>query len=140
MEQSADLGTPMRGWRAGVARAGGRSSWPTRCGHGDKNSFGPGRRAVKRLNGPTSKQPQAPVRRANCSWAEYFDPTGAGLGGGAYNDATSSLALTKALVTLNEAEGSPGVGGGVYTLGTFTDLFTLIVGNEASTSGDDVGP
>jgi hypothetical protein len=46
------------GWRAVVARAGGRSSWRTRCGCGDKHSFGPGRRAVKRLNGPMAKEPQ----------------------------------------------------------------------------------
>ena len=68
------------------------------------------------------------------------DHGGAGLGGGAYNDATSSLSLTKCLVTLNRADGSPGIGGGVYTLGTFADILTLIVGNHASTSGDDVGP
>jgi hypothetical protein len=52
-------GHPLPGWRAGVARAGGRSSWRTRCGCGDKHSFGPGRRAVKRLNGPMAKEPQA---------------------------------------------------------------------------------
>src|ERR1019366_2950289 len=46
--------------QAGVARAGGRSSWRTRCGCGDKHSFGPGRRAVKRLNEPMAKEPQAP--------------------------------------------------------------------------------
>jgi hypothetical protein len=65
---------------------------------------------------------------------------GAGLGGGAYNDATSSLTLTKCLVTLNEAEGATGIGGGVYTLGTFTDPLSLIVGNHASTSDDNIGP
>jgi hypothetical protein len=50
------------GWRAGVARAGGRSSWRTRCGCGDKHSFGPGRRAVKRLNSrwPRSRKPRPP--------------------------------------------------------------------------------
>ncbi len=53
-------GRPLPGWRAGVARAGGRSSWRTRCGCGDKHSFGPGRRAVKRLNGPMAEEPQAP--------------------------------------------------------------------------------
>jgi hypothetical protein len=30
---------------------------PMECG--DKHSFGPGRRAVKRLNGPTAEKPQA---------------------------------------------------------------------------------
>jgi hypothetical protein len=68
------------------------------------------------------------------------DGGGAGLGGGAYNDATSTLTLTKSLVTLNRADGSPGIGGGVYNLGTFTDPLTLIVGNHASTSGNDIGP
>ena len=65
---------------------------------------------------------------------------GAGYGGGAYNDATSSLALTDCSVTQNHANGSPGIGGGVYTLGTFTDPFTLIEDNHASTSGDNIGP
>jgi hypothetical protein len=64
----------------------------------------------------------------------------AGLGGGAYNDATSSLALTASMVTLNQADGTPGVGGGIYTLGTFTyDGSTIILFNHASTSGDNVG-
>jgi hypothetical protein len=66
---------------------------------------------------------------------------GAGLSGGAYNDATSSLSLTKSLVTHNLATGSPGIGGGIYTLGVFTsDASTVIKHNHASTSGDDVGP
>jgi hypothetical protein len=67
---------------------------------------------------------------------------GAGLGGGggAYNDATSTLALTVSLVTLNQAAGSPGIGGGIFTLGTFTfDAFTIILFNYASTSGDYIG-
>jgi hypothetical protein len=34
-------GCPLPGWRAGVARAGGRSSWRTRWACGDKHSFGP---------------------------------------------------------------------------------------------------
>jgi hypothetical protein len=53
-------GRPLPGWRSGVARAGGRSSWRTRCGCGDKHSIGPGRGAVKRLNGPMAMMPQAP--------------------------------------------------------------------------------
>jgi hypothetical protein len=53
------------------------------------------------------------------------------------------------LVTHNDADGGEGkgggadgagIGGGVYTLGTFTDLLTRIVGNDASTSGDNIGP
>jgi hypothetical protein len=44
------------------------------------------------------------------------------------------------LVTLNEAEGATGIGGGVYNLGSFTfDVFTIIAHNHASTSGDNVG-
>jgi hypothetical protein len=66
---------------------------------------------------------------------------GNGLGGGAYNDATSTLKLTKSLVIGNHANGKPGVGGGIYNLGTFTfDVFTVIAFNHASTSGDNVGP
>jgi hypothetical protein len=66
---------------------------------------------------------------------------GAGLGGGAYNDAASTLVLAKSVVTLNQANGSPGIGGGVYNLGAFTfDALTVIAGNHASTSGDDLGP
>jgi hypothetical protein len=65
-------------------------------------------------------------------------PGGAGLGRGGYNDATSSLALPNSVVTLSEADGVPG--GGVYTLGAFSDPLTLIISNHASTSGDDIGP
>jgi hypothetical protein len=56
------------------------------------------------------------------------------------NDATSTLALTVSLVTLNQAAGSPGIGGGIFTLGTFTfDAFTIILFNYASASGDYIG-
>jgi len=66
--QSADLGdAPLPGWRAGVARAGGRSSWRTRCGCGDKHSFGPRRGSVKRLNGPTPGS-RKPRPMGICSW------------------------------------------------------------------------
>jgi hypothetical protein len=51
------------------------------------------------------------------------------------------LTLTNSSVTGNHANGSPGIGGGVYNLGTFTfDVFTVITKNHASTSGDDIGP
>ena len=44
------------------------------------------------------------------------------------------------MVTQNQADGSPGIGGGIYTLGTFTfDAFTVILFNHASTSGDNIG-
>ena len=65
---------------------------------------------------------------------------GAGLGGGAYNDASSRLALSSCVVTLNQANGSPEIGGGIYTLGTFTDTSTVIEDNHASTSGNNIGP
>ena len=66
---------------------------------------------------------------------------GAGLGGGAYNDATSSLALTTSWVTQNQANGTPGIGGGIYTIGTFSvHSFTVIEDNHASTSGNNIGP
>jgi hypothetical protein len=73
---------------------------------------------------------------------------GNGLGGGAYNDGTSSLTLTKSTVTKNQATGGvaddggsdgQGIGGGVYNLGTFAfDQFTVIRNNRASTSHDDI--
>ena len=63
------------------------------------------------------------------------------LGGGAYNDATSSLALTHSSVTGNHANGQPGIGGGIYNLGTCTlDALTVIADNLASTSNDDTFP
>jgi fibronectin-binding autotransporter adhesin len=66
---------------------------------------------------------------------------GAGLGGGAYNDADSTLTLTNSLVTLNRARGARGIGGGIYTVGTFTlDAQTVIFFNQASTSGNNIGP
>ena len=69
------------------------------------------------------------------------DGGGAGLGGGAYNDATSALALAHSSVTENHANGSPGMGGGVYNLGMFShDADTLIAFNHASTSNDDIFP
>ena len=41
----------------------------------------------------------------------------------------------------NQADGSPSVGGGTYTLGTFSfDVFTVIEDNDASTSDDNIGP
>jgi hypothetical protein len=44
------------------------------------------------------------------------------------------------VVTQNQADGFPGIGGGIYTLGTFTyDAFTVIKDNRASTSGDNIG-
>jgi hypothetical protein len=75
---------------------------------------------------------------------------GDGLGGGFYNDATSTLALQHGLVVGNFALGGKGssagndgegIGGGVYNLGAFTfDALTLIKGNHASSSNDNVFP
>jgi hypothetical protein len=66
---------------------------------------------------------------------------GAGLGGGAYNDATSTLALSGTVVLLNQAEGSTGIGGGVYTLGTYiADSSTVVKHNHATSGGGNVGP
>jgi hypothetical protein len=63
------------------------------------------------------------------------------LGGGIFNAATASLSLSSCQVILNQADGSPGIGGGVYTLGTFTyDPTTSILFNHASTSGNNIGP
>ncbi len=44
-------------------------------------------------------------------------------------------------MTQNHANGSPGIGGGVYTLGTFSyDATTVIDDNHASTGDDNIGP
>ena len=44
------------------------------------------------------------------------------------------------MVTLNQADGSPGIGGGVFNVGTFTfDAKTFIILNFASTTGNNIG-
>jgi hypothetical protein len=44
-------------------------------------------------------------------------------------------------VTGNLAVGATGIGGGVYTVGTFTeDPLTVVLFNHASSSGNNVGP
>ena len=71
---------------------------------------------------------------------------GNGYGGGAYNDATSSVALNTSSVTRNHANGGDGhagdgegLGGGIYNLGDlFADLDSLIDANHASTDFEDV--
>jgi hypothetical protein len=75
---------------------------------------------------------------------------GNGLGGGIYEDALSTLTLTGATVELNHANGGEGddgssdgqgIGGGVYITpggGACADVLTVIAGNHASTSDDDV--
>lgn len=64
-----------------------------------------------------------------------------GLGGGVFNDATSALSFSASHVTRNIAAGSPGVGGGIYNIGTFSfDSKTAVTGNRASTSGNNIGP
>src|SRR5262249_8494608 len=68
--------------------------------------------------------------------------SGAGLGGGAYNDDTSTLNLTnQSSVTGNHANGQPGTGGGVYNdSGTFTvDALTVITGNHALRAATTLG-
>ncbi len=79
---------------------------------------------------------------------------GNGLGGGVYNDGStslgvSSLTVTGSSITHNLAIGGvgddgsdgQGIGGGVYTLGTFHfDAFTIIRKNHASTSNNDLFP
>ena len=73
---------------------------------------------------------------------------GDGFGGGAYNAAAGSLQFEGCTATKNHANGGDageggsegeGIGGGVYNLGLFDfDALTLIFGNHASTSHDDV--
>ena len=75
---------------------------------------------------------------------------GDGLGGGIYEDALSRLTLTGDTIDKNHATGGavgaggsdgPGIGGGLYLApGGFAcaDLLTVIAGNHATTSDDDV--
>jgi hypothetical protein len=67
---------------------------------------------------------------------------GDGLGGGLYNDGTSTLTVTLSTVTDNYATGGiagQGIGGGVYSLGIFAyDPTTIIKKNHASTRNDDI--
>jgi hypothetical protein len=68
------------------------------------------------------------------------DRGGAGLGG-AYNDDASRLAMIASLLAQNRADGSQGIGGGVYNLGMFAfDAATVIAHNYAFTSNDDIFP
>src|SRR5262249_10580587 len=56
----------------------------------------------------------------------------AGLGGGAFDDASSSLVFDHDFIIGNHANGSTGIGGGVYNLGVFSFSLTTITGNQAS--------
>ena len=68
-------------------------------------------------------------------------PGGAGLGGGLFVGPADTLTLTGSRVKKNHANGHPGIGGGIYSLGTFTfDAATDISGNHASTSNDNIFP
>jgi hypothetical protein len=62
---------------------------------------------------------------------------------------TPSLAVSDSAITGNSADGGAGrgagsdglgVGGGVYNLGDFSAVDTLIANNDASTSNDNIYP
>ncbi|MFL5244964.1 MAG: hypothetical protein ACJ8FY_22915 [Gemmataceae bacterium] len=68
-------------------------------------------------------------------------------GGGLFIDSDSTVHLIASLIVKNRAKGGAGstpgegIGGGVYNLGSFLpDAASLIFGNHASTSNDDVCP
>jgi hypothetical protein len=73
---------------------------------------------------------------------------GDGQGGGLFIDAGTTATIRASLIVGNQADGGAsapegsagqGVGGGVYTLGTFDlDAASIIFGNLASTSNDNV--
>jgi hypothetical protein len=74
---------------------------------------------------------------------------GNALGGGLYVDPGATLNLTASSVTGNTANGGEegsggndgqGWGGGVYNVGAFTSVSTVIRGNHASTSDNDIYP
>jgi hypothetical protein len=71
------------------------------------------------------------------------------VGGGLSVVAGSSARINTSALVGNLAQGGAGgaggsdgagIGGGVYDLGTFTDLVSVIVGNLASTSNDNIYP
>ena len=75
---------------------------------------------------------------------------GSGYGGGAFVGATESnitpsLAVSHSIINANSADGGAGsdgsgagIGGGVYDLGDFSAIATVLEGNHASTSNDDI--
>ncbi len=77
---------------------------------------------------------------------------GGGYGGGVFLGATESgvtpsLAITDSVITANSADGGAagkggsrgaGIGGGVYDLGDLSDTDTVIAGNRASSSNNEV--
>jgi hypothetical protein len=66
-------------------------------------------------------------------------PHAAGLGGGLFVGPAGTLTLTNSQVKKNHADGQPGIGGGVYSLGTFSfDAATDVSNNHASTSNNDI--
>jgi hypothetical protein len=75
---------------------------------------------------------------------------GNGFGGGAFVGMSTTLNVAQSFIAGNDANGGRGSGGGksglgegggVYTIGTFgDDSSTVITGNRASTSGNNVGP
>jgi hypothetical protein len=76
---------------------------------------------------------------------------GNGFGGGVFIDAGASARVITSLIIGNQADGGAagtggsagqGVGGGVFNLGTFfLDAASILLGNDASTSNDNVfGP
>jgi hypothetical protein len=76
---------------------------------------------------------------------------GDGQGGGLFNDTGATATVTTSTIVGNQAQGGDagdggsagqGIGGGVYNLGTFElDAASIVVGNHASTSNDNVfGP
>jgi hypothetical protein len=76
---------------------------------------------------------------------------GNGFGGGLFIDAGTTITVLSSVIAGNEADGGAagtgasagqGIGGGVFNLGTFfLDAASIIFGNEASTSDDNVfGP
>jgi hypothetical protein len=74
---------------------------------------------------------------------------GNGFGGGLAIMPTCSATVTASTITNNDADGGhkgsghgtldgQGIGGGVYNLGIFTDVLSVIKKNKASTSNDDI--
>jgi hypothetical protein len=120
-------------------------------GAGDTGGFGRGG-GIENVAGATLNVSDSTLIRNQAVGGDALDVGngGNGLGGGAFNDATSSIMFQGSTIVNNDAIGGAagsggtdgqGIGGGLYlTPGGIAcaDLVTVIIGNHASTSSDDV--
>jgi hypothetical protein len=122
---------------AGGAGANGGNAWAGGLVVGGFSTFGISDSSSASLNGSTLSN--------NLAIGGAGGAGGNGSGGGVFVGTGAALTVTGSTTTKNHANGGAGgvggqgVGGGVYNLGTFTfDVTTVIAGNHASTSNDNI--